>query len=152
MRFLRRQTGGATVIEHAVIEGARLHRAIERGHGLFERLRRQIELPRKIGNRRSGFRRKHRRHEEPGGLRIDNRVRNLIGLLRDETSPDRVALRPEILAFVIKPPTVFVDDDPERYAVEARHDAPVELRGARIDGDGVELRRIAGPVGGARLA
>ena len=48
-----------------------------------------------------------------------------------------------VLAFVVKPIAMPVDDDAERHGIEPRHDAAVELRGARIDGDRMTLRWIA---------
>ena len=38
---------------------------------------------------------------------------------------------------------MFVDDDPEREAVEPRDDAAVELRRTRIDRDSVAFARVA---------
>ena len=74
------------------------------------------------------------------------------GCRRPERSPDGVALRPEVLALVVEALGMFVDDDAERQAVEPRHDAAVELRRARIDGDRVALRAHRRPAARRRRA
>ena len=75
--------------------------------------------------------------------RVEDDVGDLVRLLRDEPAPDRVALRPDILALVVEALGVLVDDDAEDDAVEPGDDAAVEFRRARVDRDGVALRRIA---------
>jgi hypothetical protein len=72
---------------------------------------------------------------------------DLSGLLRDQPAPDRVALRPEVLALVVEALRVAVDDDAERDAVDARADPAVVERCARIDRNHVGLRRVADHVG-----
>ena len=76
-------------------------------------------------------------------LRIDDRIGDLVRLLRDQAAPDRIALRPDILAFVVEALAVAVDHDAEHDAVEPRGDAAVEFRRARVKRDGVALGRIA---------
>ena len=67
----------------------------------------------------------------------------MIRLPRNEPAPDRVALRPEVFALVVEALDFFIDDDAERHAVEARHDAAIELRRARVERHGVAAARIA---------
>ena len=67
----------------------------------------------------------------------------LSGLPRDECAPARVALGPQVFAFVREPLAELIDDDAERDAVEPRDDAAVELRRARIDRDRMAGSRIA---------
>src|SRR3970040_567026 len=88
-------------------------------------------------------RRKYRGHEMRQCFGIDDGIGDLLRLIGDELSPDRVTLRPEVFALVVEAFDVFVDDDAKRRAVEARHDAAVELRRARIERYGVATARIA---------
>ena len=90
------------------------------------------------------------RQEQPVDLRVPDRVGDLAGLLRDVAAPDRVPLRPDLLAFVVEPPPGGVDDDPEGDRVQPGGDAAVEAGGTRVHGDRVEapfLARAGGPVG-----
>ena len=97
---------------------------------------------------RGGFRsREHRRHEAADRLGVDQRIANLRRLLRDEPSPDRISLRPEVLALVVETLRVAIDDDAERHAVDARADAAVVQGCPRVDRHGVALRRIADRIG-----
>ena len=50
-------------------------------------------------------------------------VRDLVGLLGDQSAPDRVALGPEVLALVVEALALLVDDDAERHAIDTGHDA-----------------------------
>ena len=72
------------------------------------------------------------------------------GCCRDEFPPDRVTLRPEILALVVKAFNLFVDDDAERHAVQPRNDAAVEFRRARVQRYGVTTTRVAHRLGALR--
>src|SRR5687767_2483727 len=76
-------------------------------------------------------------------LGVDDRVGDLIRLVRNQTAPNRVALRPEVFAFVIKAFHISIDYDPERRAVEAGYDAAVELRRACIERHGMTAALIA---------
>ena len=76
-------------------------------------------------------------------LAIEDDVGDLVGLGGDQAAPDRVALRPDILALVVEAQGVLVDDDAEHHAIEPRDDAAVEFRRARVDRDRVALRGIA---------
>ena len=73
----------------------------------------------------------------------------LIRLLRDQSAPNGIALRPEVLAFVVETLPIFVDDDAECDAVDARDNAAVELRRPPVDGDRMALLRIADLLGAA---
>ena len=86
---------------------------------------------------------KHGRHESADRLGINDRKRDLVRLSSHKSSPDGIALRPEVFPLVIKALGVLIDDDPEREAIEPCHDAAVELRRTRIDGNGVTFVRIA---------
>src|SRR6185369_14479855 len=74
-------------------------------------------------------------------LRVDDRVRDLAGLARDELAPDRVALRPEVLALVVEALAIAIYDDAERHRVEPRRDAAVELRRSAVDRHRVAFAR-----------
>ena len=74
---------------------------------------------------------------------IEDDVGDLVGLGGDQPAPDRVALRPDVLALVVEALRVLVDDDAEHDAVEAGDDAAVEFRRAGVDRDRMALRRIA---------
>ena len=76
-------------------------------------------------------------------LGVNDRVSDLIRLLRDKLAPDCIALRPEILSFVVEPSDLLIDDDAERHAVKARDDTAVELGRARVERDGVAATGIA---------
>src|SRR3546814_15145270 len=82
-----------------------------------------------------------RRHEEADGLLVDDDVADLVGLTGDEAAPDSVALRPEVLAFVVEALGMGVHHDAERDAVDASADAAVVLRRPALDGDRVALLR-----------
>src|SRR5207237_9843474 len=75
--------------------------------------------------------------------RIENRVRNLVRLLGDQSPPDRVPLWPEVLTFIVEPLAVFVHRNAKRHGVQPGSDAPVELRSASIERDGVKAFGIA---------
>ena len=57
----------------------------------------------------------------PRDFGIDDRIGDLIGLLRDEASPDRVALRPEVLALVV-----------EAFGMRAFTTMPSETQSSRV--------------------
>ena len=78
-------------------------------------------------------RREDRGHEARNADGIQNGIADLVGLSGNEPSPDGIALRPEILALVIKPLGVTVQDNAERHPVDAAGDAAVIFRGAGID-------------------
>ena len=147
MRLVRDKSFRAAVVQRLVIEGARTDGAVEALDGRGQRARRHVDGGGQLADGARDDRREHRRHEPAGDSGVDDRIRDLIRLLRDEASPDRVAFRPVVLAFVVEPIAMLVDHDPERHRVEARDDAAVELRRARIDGDGMTLGRIADRIG-----
>ena len=72
---------------------------------------------------------------------------NLIGLRGDQPAPDGVALGPDGFAFVVKAPAELVHHDAEGDRVEARDDAAIEFRRARVDRDGMKTFRIAHRLG-----
>ncbi len=88
-------------------------------------------------------RREGGRHEKIFALGIGNSVGNLLRALGHQTSPNGVALGPNVLAFVIKAPASAIDHDAKGDGVQARDDSTVEFRRAGVDGHGVTLRRIA---------
>ena len=88
-------------------------------------------------------RRKQRRHEAVATLTIEDDVGDLVGLRGHQPAPDRVALRPDVLALVIEALGVLVDDDAEHHRVVPRDDAAVEFRRAGVDRDRMALGGIA---------
>ncbi len=46
---------------------------------------------------------------------VEDDVGDLVGLRRDQAAPDRVALRPDVLALVVEALGVLVDDDAEHH-------------------------------------
>ena len=88
-------------------------------------------------------RREDRRHEQADRFGVDDRIGDLLRLLRHQPAPDGVALRPGVLALVVEALRVAVDHDAEHHAVEPRGDAAVELGRARVDRHRMALRRIA---------
>ena len=89
-------------------------------------------------------RRIERGHEQRQRRRVEDDVGDLVRLLRHQPPPDRVALRPDLLALVVEALRVLVHHDAEHHAVEPRDDAAVVFRRARVDRDRVALGRIAG--------
>src|SRR3546814_15631035 len=59
------------------------------------------------------------------GLGIDNGVGDLAGLPGNQAAPDRIALRPEVLALVIEALGIAVDNKPKGNAIDPCADAPV---------------------------
>ena len=74
---------------------------------------------------------------------VEDDVGDLVGLGGDQPAPDRVALRPDVLALVVEALGVLVDDDAEHHRVVAGDDAAVEFRRAGVDRDRMALRGIA---------
>ena len=143
MRLLRRDAFGAAIVQDGVIERAGLHRGVEIGDGLFQRGRIELELGGEFGDRRRADRREQRRHEARDHGRIENDVGDLVGLGRHQPAPDRVALRPDVLALVIEALGVLVDDDAEHDRVVPGDDAAVEFRRAGVDRDRMALGGVA---------
>ena len=143
MGFRRRQSFGAAIVQDGVIEGARPHRGVEVGHGLFQRCRIELELAGELGDGGGSDRRKQRRHEACDDARVEDDVGDLVGLGRHQPSPDGVAFRPDILALVVEALGVLVDDNAEHHGIMPGDDAAVEFRRARIDRDRMTLRGIA---------
>lgn len=75
-------------------------------------------------------------HEKLPGFGVDDGIGDLIGLCGDKPAPDRVALWPDILAFVLEPLAPVVHHDGEGHTVEPRDDAAVEFRRAPVDAAG----------------
>src|SRR5262249_40551489 len=96
--------------QRRVVEGTRDDRAVERDDRGLELFRSETEPQREIAYRSGLFRGKHRRHELPERLRVDDAVADLSWLLRDEPPPNRITLRPEILALIVEAIAVAVDD------------------------------------------
>src|SRR5262249_26881969 len=126
-----------------VIEAPGPYGLVEPANRAFEFFRGETKSDGQFHDARCRYRRKHRRHEPAHRFRVDDRVGDLIRLLCDESSPDRVALRPKILALIVKTIAVFVHDDSERHAIKACDDAAVEFRGPAVDGDSVTLTRVS---------
>src|SRR3989454_8984136 len=137
------ETFSPAVIEDLVIETARPHRLVEFTNSRFEVPRRQAEPRSQFCDACRGNRWKHGGHEAARRFRIDDGPCDLIRLLSDEASPDRIAFGPKILAFVIKTLGSLVDDDAEGDAIQPRDNAAVKFGRAAIDGDGVALLWIA---------
>ena len=101
------------------------------------------EILGQFADRRGAERREGGRHEEIFALGVRDRVGNLLRLLGHQTSPNGIALGPNILAFIIKAPACAIDHDAKGDGVQARDDSTVEFRRAGVDRDGVTLSRIA---------
>lgn len=91
--------------------------------------------------------RKNGRHEASDGFAVNDGPSDLPGLVGNQSSPDGIALRPEIFAFVVEALGIAVHHDAQRDAINACADAAVVERCARIDGDHVRLGGIAQGVG-----
>ncbi len=143
MGFWRRQPFGVAIIEDGVIEGTGPNRGVEVDDGFFQRRRIEIEFARKLGDRAGLDRREQRRHEAVENTRIENDVGDLVRLRCYESAPDGVALRPDILALVVKTSGVFVDNDAEHHGIVPGDDATVEFRRAGVDRDRMTLLGIA---------
>ena len=126
-----------------MVERSRLHRGVEFGHGLLKCCRIKLEFPCEFGDGGGADRRKQRRHEAGHDAGVEDDIGDLIGLGGDQPAPDRVALRPDILALVVKALGMLVDDDAEYDRVVAGDDAAVELRRAGIDRNRMALGGIA---------
>src|SRR4030095_15465975 len=141
--FYRIEAFGSTIIQFARIEMTRTHGSVEVIHGSCHSRSIDAELRRKLSDRARIHRGKYRRHEERQCLGIDDGIGNLIRLLGDELAPDRIPLRPEVLAFIVEALRCVVDGDAEGHAVEPRDDAAVELGRAGVERHGVAAARIA---------
>ena len=126
-----------------MVEGAGPHRGVEVGDGFFQRRRIELELGGELGDAVGLDRRKQRRHETVARTGVEDDVGDLVGLSCDQPAPDRVALRPDILALVVEALGVLVDDDAEHHRVMPSDDAAVEFRRAGVDRDRVALGGIA---------
>ena len=58
---------------------------------------------------------------------------DLIWLISDQSTPDRIAFRPDIFTLIIEPIAVLVDDDGKRNAVEAGDNTAVEFRRTAVN-------------------
>src|SRR5713226_9297703 len=103
MRLRRREALGAVIVKDGVIEGAGAHRRIEVADSLFQRRRIELEFAGQLGDRAGLDRREQRRHETVARTRVEDDVGDLVWLGCDEATPDRVALRPDVFALVVKP-------------------------------------------------
>src|SRR5687767_7856126 len=139
MGFRWSETFCPAVIQNLMIERARTHRSIEFLYRCFKLFWLQSQLHGQFRNARCRNRRKNGWHESTDSFRIDDRIGNLILLLRYEASPDCITLRPQIFAFVVKALRPFVNDNAEWHAVEACHDTTVEFRRAAVDGYSMAL-------------
>src|ERR1051326_3852991 len=126
-----------------MIEMTGSDRSVEPANSRFELLRLQTQTFCQIRDGLCTYRGKDRWHEPSFHLRIDHRVCDLVRLLRHQATPDRIALGPEVLTFVVKPVTVLINSDAQRHAVQPRHNAAVELGGAAVYRDSVALLRVA---------
>src|SRR5438876_2947077 len=97
MRFRRRKAEGYAVIEHRVVECADATRGVVLGYRVHEGVRIQAELDGEMGQRGCLLPREYRRHETSDGPGVDDGVRDLSGTLRDQPTPYRIPLGPEIL-------------------------------------------------------
>ena len=86
---------------------------------------------------------KHGRQENVDGFRVHNAIGELIGLLRDQASPNGIAFGPDLLSFVIESAAQAVDHDAKGNGVEPRDDAAIEFRRAGIHGHRVKAFGIA---------
>src|SRR6185312_16535745 len=135
------------VVEPGVVEAARPTRGLVGAQGLHEALLRQMQGPRQRRQARGAGAGKHGWHEPADRLGVDDRVRDLARLARDEAAPDGVALGPEILALIVKALALLVYHHAQRNAVDARADAAVIQRRAGIDRDHVRLGRVTDAIG-----
>ena len=109
----RHQSGGRAIVQNCVVESSRTNCAIERPHCCFQGGRIESQLAGKLVDGLSDDGWKDRWNETAEGLRVDDGVGDLAGLLRDETPPYGIALGPEVLAFVVEALAVLVDDNAE---------------------------------------
>src|SRR5689334_24479192 len=100
MRLCRSKPLGPAVVEDLMIESSRPNCPVELAHSRVELLRGQFEFCRKIRNRRCRDCREYGWHEAADHFRINDGIRDLVLLLRYQPSPNGVALRPQIFAFV----------------------------------------------------
>ena len=103
VRFRRRESVRPAIVQDRVIEtaghDARLN-SLHRAQSTDPRaIRVRLPAPQSLVPRTG---RKHGRHEAAQHLGIDNRIGDLIRLLGDQAPPDRVALGPQILAFILE--------------------------------------------------
>jgi hypothetical protein len=86
---------------------------------------------------------KQGRDEAPEGLAVEDRECQLPGLVRDQASPGRVPLGPELLTLVLDALAEPVDHDSERHRVDPGDDPSLEARRACVARDRVEAAWIA---------
>ena len=111
---------GAAIVEDGVVEGAGPHRGVEFGDGLLQRGRIERRACRRaramvapsIGGNSVGM-------NIVSDAGVEDDVGDLVRLGCDQPAPDRVALRPDVLALVVEALRVLVDDDAEHHAVDA---------------------------------
>ncbi|MNC48945.1 hypothetical protein D3C75_980910 [compost metagenome] len=89
----------------------------------------------------------NRWHKAPDGFAINDGIADLAGLLRNQTAPDRIAFRPEILPFIIKTLRLTIEHDPQRNTVDAGANPAVIQRGASINSHAVRLGRVTNHIG-----
>src|SRR6202158_6259587 len=102
VRLGRGEPRGGAIVEGVAVEAARLHGGVELLDRRLERAGVEPEGAGQLRERAGADRREHRRHEEALGLGVDDAIGDLARLLRDEAAPDRVALRPQVLALVVE--------------------------------------------------
>ena len=145
MALGRLQTFSRTVVQRARIERAAWPNGrVELAYGLRHLRAIQSQTGRELANRPSFEGPVERRQKAIEHPRIDDRKRRLVRLLGDQPTPDGIALRPEILALVVKTFARFVDRNPERNRIQPGGDAAVEPRCPSVECHGMEALRIAG--------
>ena len=126
-----------------MIKAAWPHGQVELPNGAFDFLQRQTKSPRQFWHSLCRDRREYRRHKAADGFRIDYRIRDLIGLLGDQTPPDGIALGPKIFALIVEAIAAFVDDDSQRHTIQPRNNTSIKLGRPAVDCHCVTLLWIA---------
>ncbi|MNE50933.1 hypothetical protein D3C80_1455320 [compost metagenome] len=138
---------GMAVVERGVVERADMASVVVVFDGFHELRLRQVQQASEFWQRLGGGSREHRRHKAAKRLLVDNRVRLLVGLSRNQTAPDRIAFRPEILTLIVKPFAIAVDNHAQGHAVDAGTYTAVVKRSPGVDGNHMCLGRVADCIG-----
>ena len=143
MRFRRGQPFRPAIIQLTALEGARADGGVVFGHHLFQLAGIEAGHAGELGDAVGAIGREDAGQVVHDRLAVGDGEGFLHGLLGDQPAPDGIALRPDILAFVIEAIDIAIDDNGIGHAVEAHREAAIFQRRAGVIGHRVELRGIA---------
>ena len=135
------------IVQRGVVKSAHAARGIEILDGGDQRGRVDADRHSQFVHTLSFHARKHRRHEAPHGLGIDDGVAGLSGLHGHQPTPDGIAFGPEVLAFVVEALALLVHDHAQGHTINAGANTPVIQGRSCINGHHVGLRGVTDAIG-----